>query len=135
MGGNVGEFCSRCNGAPAVLITVSLIWGLGHRQVRCDYVKPGLDATLSVRPSVIAGLRPDSLLVAGGPAVDRLRGRSVVFVAEVNDAKAVAIGVCEDHKIRVVRVAVPVHSLSSDGHEALRLRRLLRRIGHVKVQV
>jgi hypothetical protein len=58
-----------------------------------------------------------------------------VFVAEVNDAKAVAIGVCEDHKIRVVRVAVPVHSLSSDGHEALRLRRLLRRIGHVKVQV
>jgi DNA-binding IclR family transcriptional regulator len=65
----------------------------------------------------------------------RLRGMSVVFVAEVNDAKAVAVGIREEHRVWVVGVSIPSPLAERRSPRGALLRRLLRRIGHVKVQV
>jgi hypothetical protein len=60
---------------------------------------------------------------------------SVRSVAEVDDAEAIAVRVCEHDEVRIVGIAVPLDSFCSDGQEALRLGCLLGRTGYMEVQV
>jgi NAD(P)-dependent dehydrogenase (short-subunit alcohol dehydrogenase family) len=73
----------------------------------------------------------------GRPGPGRLAvlpGR-VVFVAEVDDAEAVALGVGQHDEVRVVRKAVPVDAAGAERHQAVCLCLLLGRVGDVQVEV
>src|ERR1022692_4043986 len=67
--------------------------------------------------------------------MSRSPAHSAVLVAEVDNAETVAVRGGQHAEVRVVWIAVPVNPLSSQRHQARRLRGLLGRIGHVQVQV
>jgi hypothetical protein len=75
----------------------------------------------------------------GGPRPSRWSsgsgGGRLDAVAEVDNAKAIAVRVGEHNKVRVLGITVPIDSLSSNGHEAFRLDCLVGSVGHVQVQV
>ena len=74
---------------------------------------------------------------AGCPGPGWLAGRRrrAVFVAEVDDAEAVALGVGQHDEVRVVGEAVPVDAAAAQRHQAVRLCLLLGRIGDVQVEM
>lgn len=56
-------------------------------------------------------------------------------MTQVDDAEPVAVRVGQHDEVRVVRVAIPVHPLSSEGHQPGRFRLLLSDVAHVQVQM
>src|SRR5829696_2804929 len=58
-----------------------------------------------------------------------------MIVAEVDDAEAIAVGIRKHDEVRVVGIAVPVDSFSSDGVEPRYLGHLLGSAGYVKIQM
>lgn len=59
----------------------------------------------------------------------------VSAAAGVDDAEPVAVGVGEHDEVRVLRVQVPLHPLSTQGHQPIHLGGLLGGVVRVQVQV
>src|SRR5688572_1924243 len=57
------------------------------------------------------------------------------LVAQIDDAEAVALRICEDDEVRVFRVSVPIDTLGAERQEPLDLSGLLHRRGDVQVEV